>query len=143
MRTEELFENWSKDSIIDDTNLDSASLDIPKLHAKYLRIYFEEKLRLHQLESKFLVLKREKYVFLTEGHTQETRAKGWELPPRGAIIKSEIPIYLDSDPDLITLSLKVGQQKEKVASLKDIISNINFRHITIRNILDYRKWIQC
>lgn len=140
MKSETLFEEWAKDCIVDETNLDNASLDIPKLHSKYLRIFFEEKLRLQVFETQFQVLKREKYVFYTEGHTAETREKKWELPPRGSIIKSEVQIYLDSDPDIITMSLKLGQQKEKVASLKDIVSNINYRHITIKNIMDYRKW---
>lgn len=142
MKIEALFEEWNKDSIIDDINLDTASLDVPKLHAKYLRIFFDDKMRMQKYEADFQVLKREKYVFYTEGHTQETRDKGWELPPRGAIIKSEVQIYLDSDPDIITASLKLSQQKEKVAVLKDIISNINYRHITIKNVMDYRKWSQ-
>ena len=140
MKTDELFTEWAKDSIIDEISLDNASLDVPKLHSKYLRIFFEDKLRLQQMEAKFQILKREKYVFYTEGHTQETRDKGWILPPRGAIIKSEVQIYMDSDQDIITLSLKLGQQKEKVSALKDIISHINYRHITIKNIMDYRKW---
>ena len=39
MNLETLDDMWQKDAILDDEKLDHDSLAIPKLHAKYLRIY--------------------------------------------------------------------------------------------------------
>ena len=39
MNLETLDDMWQKDAILDDEKLDKDSLAIPKLHAKYLRIY--------------------------------------------------------------------------------------------------------
>ena len=39
MNLETLNEMWAKDAPLDDEKLDNDSLSIPKLHAKYLRLY--------------------------------------------------------------------------------------------------------
>ena len=39
MNLETLNDMWEKDSQLDDEKLDHDSLAIPKLHAKYLRLY--------------------------------------------------------------------------------------------------------
>ena len=39
MNLDTLNDMWEKDSQLDDEKLDHDSLEIPKLHAKYLRLY--------------------------------------------------------------------------------------------------------
>ena len=39
MNLETLNDMWEKDAPLDDEKLDTDSLSIPKLHAKYLRLY--------------------------------------------------------------------------------------------------------
>jgi hypothetical protein len=85
-------------------------------------------------------LKLDKYEFLTQGPNEETKDKGWKLPPKGMILKGDIPMYLDGDQDIINLSLKIGLQQEKVELLDSIIKTIINRNFIIRNAIDWQKF---
>lgn len=141
MTFEELLKEWDKDTFIDKTEVSNESIKIPKLHAKYYRIYVSEKLQLKKFESELKVLKLEKYEFYTQGHTKESREKGWELPARGMILKGDIPMYMDADKELIEISLKIGIQQEKVDALESIIKSINNRGFLLKSIVDWTKFV--
>lgn len=140
MTREEILGNWDGDAQINAAKLADEALNVPRLHAKYWRFLSNEKIILRMLESDLKVLALEKYEFLTQGPTKETVAKGWVLPPRGCILKGDADRYLDADKDLINLSLKVANQKEKVAILDDIIKSLNARNWSIRNAITFQQF---
>jgi hypothetical protein len=140
MTFEELFGEWKKDSDIDPTDLGNESLKIPKLHHKYYMHLVQERASLRKLESQYKQLKLAKFEFYSQGHTEETRALGWQLPPRGIILKAEIPTYIESDKDIIDLSLRIGVQQEKVDFLESIIKSFQTRGYLIKNSIDYMKF---
>ena len=78
--------------------------------------------------------------FYTQGPSEETNKKGWELPAKGMILKSDIPMYLDGDPDIINLSLKISYQQEKIECLESIIKSIMNRGFLIKNAIDWQKF---
>jgi hypothetical protein len=137
MNFESLFSEWEKDADIDKTDLANEALKIPKLHHKYYRLLVTEKSRLKKLESEYKKLRLEKTEFFTQGHDDETRAKGWKLPAKGIIIKSDIPMYLDADQDLIDISLQIGIQQEKVEFLDSIIKTLNNRGYIIKTAVEF------
>lgn len=140
MKFEQLFEEWKQDSEIDRTDLGSESLKIPKLHHKYYTFLIAERAQLKKLEAQMKSLKLEKHEFYSQGHTEETRLKGWQLPARGMILKADIPMYLEADSDLIELSLKIGMQQEKVEFLESIVKSFQTRGYIIKNALDFLKF---
>jgi hypothetical protein len=140
MKIEDILEQWKTDSQIDRTELGDAALVIPKLHHKYYEIYIQEKLSLRSYESDMKKLKLEKYEFYTQGHTDQTRNLGWELPARGMILKTDIPMYMDADKDTIKLSLKIGIQQEKVELLESIIKSLTNRGYQIKSAIDWVKF---
>jgi hypothetical protein len=95
---------------------------------------------LRKQESDMKQLKLDKYEFLTQGPNEETKEKGWKLPPKGMILKGDLPMYLDADPDVVTLSLKIGYQQEKIELLDSIIKTIINRNFIIRNAIDWQKF---
>jgi len=137
MNFESLFSEWEKDAEIDKTDLANEALKIPKLHHKYYRLLVTEKSRLKRIEADYKKLRLEKTEFFTQGHDEETRAKGWKLPAKGVIIKADIPMYLDADPDLIEISLQIGVQLEKVEFLESIIKTLNNRGYIIKTAVDF------
>jgi len=141
MKLEEIFEEWKKDSQIDRTELGEESLKVPKLHHKYHQVYSSEKLLLRKLEAEYKKLKLEKYEFLTQGPSEETREKGWELPAKGLILKADIPMYLEADTDLINLSLKIGYQQEKIELLESIIKSLGNRGYNIKTAVDWARFM--
>ena len=140
MKLEQILEMWDKDSKIDRTNLGEEALNIPSLHAKYYRILVNEKLVLRKYEEEMKVLKFDKYEFFTEGPNEESINRGWKLPARGRILKNEVSSYIESDSDIIKLSLKIGIQHEKVGLLESIIKTIGGNSFNIRNAIEYEKF---
>jgi len=137
MNFESLFSEWEKDAEIDKTDLANEALKIPKLHHKYYKLLVTEKSRLKRIEADYKKLRLEKTEFFTQGHDEETRAKGWKLPAKGVIIKADIPMYLDADPDLIEISLQIGVQLEKVEFLESIIKTLNNRGYIIKTAVEF------
>lgn len=140
MRIAEIFKEWEIDSKIDITNLHFESLKIPSLHYKYYKIYITEKSILNKMKSDYFILKNDKTEFLTLGPNEETDKKGWKLPPRGKILKSEIETYLQSDNDIIEINLKISTQQEKIELLKSIIETLKQRSFHIREALEFLKF---
>ena len=140
MNVDDIFELWTEDVEIDKTELGDEAIKIPKLHNKYFQIYTKEKLLLRKYESEMKQLKLDKYEFYTQGHTEETRSKMWVLPAKGLILKTDIPMYMDADPDIIKLSLKIGLQQEKVDLLDSIIKSLNSRGFNIKAAIDWYKF---
>jgi hypothetical protein len=140
MKIEDILDQWKEDSEIDRTELGDEALKIPKLHHKYFQIYVQEKLALRSLDADMKKLKLDKHEFFTQGHTEETRSKMWELPARGLILKTDIPMYMDADKDLIKLSLKIGIQQEKLELLESIIKSLTNRGFQIKSAIEWQKF---
>jgi Recombination, repair and ssDNA binding protein UvsY len=140
MNIDKILDEWEKDSNIDRTALDEESSKIPKLHHKYYKLYAEEKLILRKLESDLKLLKLDKYEFYSQGPNEDSEKKGWKLPAKGLILKSDIPMYLESDKDIIDLTLKIGYYQEKVNLLESILKSFQNRGYQIRSAIDWIKF---
>ena len=140
MNIDEIMSEWKTDSEIDVTELADESIKIAKLHQKYYEYLIKEKLLFKKTESDLKILKLEKYEFYTQGHNEETLKKGWELPSKGMVIKSEIPMYLDGDKDIININLKMSYQQEKIDLLQSIIKSLNNRGFNIKSAIDWIKF---
>ena len=139
MKLEEIYSEWKKDSEIDMTSLGDESIKIPKLHHKYFQVYSSEKLLLRKYEAEMKQLKLVKYEFYTMGPNEDTPSN-WKLPPRGMILKTEVPMYMEADKELIELSLKIGYQQEKVELLESIIKSLTNRGFQIKAAIDWHKF---
>lgn len=140
MKIEDILELWKVDSHIDKTEPGDEALNIAKLHHKYYQILSSERLMLRKYESDLKKLKLEKYEFYSQGPNEETQAKGWKLPSKGLILKSDIPMYMDADQDIINLSLKIGYQQEKIEFLDSVIRSIMNRGYHLKVYVDWFKF---
>ena len=140
MKIEEIYEIWSKDCEIDQTNISSESANIPKLHNKYFRIYMEEGMKLRNLRAKYKQFKllKEQY-YRGELDMSELQEHGWRPQPL-KILRQDIPNHIEADKDIIDLSLKVGMQEEKVSYLEAIIKMISNRGFQLKTIVDWERF---
>lgn len=139
MKLETIHEMWEQDSKIDILNLTNDNSNIGKLHSKYWKILNHERMRLTALEAELRVLSTDKFWFFIQGHDEETRAKGWELPPRGKItVKDEAKQLVECDKEVVEMTLRVAAAREKVRFVEDIIKNIHQRSYTISNIIRWK-----
>jgi hypothetical protein len=141
MDIQTLKQELEKDLKINDAELDTESLKIPKIHNKYLNILHEEKILLQSLRLKKRIMLREKWEYYTGKVDAETlKQKGLE-PFNLKVLKQDLDLYIDSDQDILQLDSKLITQQEKVDYLQDAIKAINNMQWHIRDAIAWRKFI--
>jgi hypothetical protein len=140
MNIEEIIDLWSRDSKINQTDIAGEASRTASLHSQYYNVLIRERLLLRRLEFDLRKLRLAKYEFFTQGHDETTRDKGWKLPPKGVVLKSECQSYIEADDDVIGLGLKISVQSEKVDFLESILKVIMNRNYALKTILDYMKF---
>lgn len=140
---QEILDMWKKDSIIDELNLDESSRDSAKLHSKYLEILSVNRIKLKKAELDFKVLLKDKWLHYNgKLSKEEMDAKGWDYNPLGGltVLKGDMDYYYDSDPLIQKAQVKIEYLKEVVDTLKEILDNVKWRHQTIKNMIEWRKF---
>lgn len=141
MNIDTIREMAEKDLPIDGTELGDESIRIPMLHGKYLNILHDETLVLRKLEADHRVLRKRKWEWYSgKMSKEELDALGWE-PFATRILRQDLDVYMEADEDLVRTSSKVEMQKAKVEYLDSLIRGINNRNWTIRNAIEWRKFM--
>lgn len=135
---------WKKDSTIDSLDLDTASLETPSLHAKYLEFYTIAKLDLKGQTLLQEKLKKDKWLYFS-GKMSKTEMdnRDWPYDPfeGGAKpLKTDMAYYTLSDDDLQKMSALVEYKQQLADLLKEIMENLKWRHQTIRNAISWRQF---
>lgn len=141
MNIDDIMKQWQADCVIDRNNLDEVSRQTPSLHAKYLQLLSEAKLRLKREEMKQKILLKDKWLYYNGKMTQEQiEAKGWDYDPLDGlkIMKGEMNYYYDSDKEIQESELKVQYYKTCIDTLTDIVDSLKWRHQTIGNMIRWR-----
>ena len=144
MNLEQLRDEWSKDCEIDDIELDKSSLEVPKLHAKYQEYLTNNILTLKNLEFQYNLLLKNKWLWYNGKMSQEQiKELGWDDDPFDGlkVMKNDMQIWYNADTDLQAISGKVAYQKIVIDFLKECMQNITWRHQTIKNTIDWRKFM--
>ena len=140
---QEILEMWKKDSVIDEMNLDEASRDSAKLHGKYLELLSVNRMKLKKAELDFKVLLKDKWLHYNgKMSREEIDAKGWDYDPLGGltVLKGDMDYYYDSDPIIQGHQAKIQYLQELCDTLKEILDNIKWRHQTVKNMIEWRKF---
>lgn len=133
----DLLDEWERDSIVDLANPTMELTRCMKLHAKYLRYLAEAKVQLRDLQTKFRTLKCRKTQWLLEGPSQETQALGWKYPIRGKLLRSDVGLFLDADPDIQDLNNQIDELSARVELLQDILRALHSRHFAIKTAVEW------
>jgi hypothetical protein len=140
---EEVLETWAEDSQLPRNDLDEASRTTPKLHAKYLTLLSQTKLRLKKAEMDQKSLLRLKWEWYN-GKMPEERIKelGWTFDPLNGlkIMKGDMDYYYDSDKEIQESELKIQYLNTLIDTLKEIVQNLNWRHQTIGNMIKWKQF---
>ena len=123
---------WEKDSKIDDTELDTESLKIPQLHSKYLNLYSDYILIKEKTESEQKIIIRQLWEYYS--------GKGDE-PFDIKLLKQDVPMYIEADEKYQRITNKLKYYTVITNFLKEVLSNINTRSYTIKNTIEWRKFL--
>jgi c-di-GMP-related signal transduction protein len=143
LNLEDVLKMWAKDSEIDDLRLDEASKKTASLHAKYLEMLSVSKLQLKRRDMEFKVLLRDKWLWYNGKMPKEDiEQRGWEYDALNGlkILKGEMDYYYNSDPHIQESQAKIDYLKTLIETLEEIINNIRWRHSTIKNMIDWRRF---
>jgi hypothetical protein len=128
---------------------------LPSLLVKYRKILYYEKLELERMKSAMMpllrfkkeyyggkcdleVYKKHPFDLKLEGKTTKIKVKdGINVPE---IIKDEITMYVEADPDVIKAKELVTAQLEKVEFVKDQTNEISKRSYSISNIINTQRF---
>jgi len=138
-----ILEMWKEDCQISEFKLVEESRKTPSLHAKYLEIYSLTKLKLRKAELDQKTLLKEKWEYYNGKMDQETiQEKGWKFDPFDGlkILKGDMERYYDADTDIQESEEKVTYYKTIISTLDEIINNLKWRHSTIKNMIDWRRF---
>ena len=140
---ESILNEWKEDSEIPKHQLDEVSRNTPMLHAKYLQYLSITKLNLKRAENAQYRLLKDKWLYYNGKMDHETlQEKGWNPDPFDGlkVMKGEMDYYYNSDPEIQSSEEKITYLKTIISTLEEIIQTLRWRHSTIKNILDFRKF---
>jgi hypothetical protein len=140
MNTDDISKIWAADAPIDETNLVRESKRIPELHSKYYNMYYREVLRVKKLKAEYKELERLKREYY-DGSMDEITLKeqGWK-PFQLKVLRNDLDKYIQSDTDIIKLSLTIDFHTANANYLEDIIKTIHSRNFVVKNMIDILKF---
>lgn len=140
MKLDDYYTLWEKDSIIDADNVGAKSLEIHRLHAKYLRYHSDESLRL-----KRLIEQKKKIERQLEGY-YETTIDGRDIgkePYLGTVPKTKESLrrMIEADETMIKFNLALIQQEEIYSYLTEVVRSIHQMSYNCKNFVEYMKFM--
>ena len=144
LNIETIFEMWKKDADIDEMNLDDASKQSARLHAKYLELLMTTKLQLKRREADLQVLLKDKWLWYNGKMSRDQMdERGWDYDPFNGLVKplkGEMDHYYNTDPDIVKANTQVEYLKTVIDTLDEVMQSVKWRHQTIKNMIDWRKF---
>ena len=140
MKIDELKEMIDKDAAFlkEESHMDTSSLSIPELHAKYLSLIYDERLTLDYFKVEYKVLKRDKWLYYTGKADPDVYE---EKPFNLNILKADVDKFLDADTDLNAVYLKVKAQEEKLNLITEIVKSVMGHSFNVGNAIKWKKFL--
>jgi c-di-GMP-related signal transduction protein len=140
---ESILKEWEDDCRIPQHQLDETSRNTPSLHAKYLQYLSLTKLNLKRAENSQKTLLKDKWLYYNGKMDEENiKSKNWNPDPFDGlkVLKGEMDYYYESDPEIQRSEEKIAYLKTVIDTLVEIVDSLKWRHQTIKNIIEWRKF---
>jgi hypothetical protein len=142
MTLDELQTMWDSDCEIDDNYLGENSTATPKLHAKYVKLLVNVKLKHTKLSSDYNILRKNKFRYYRgELSREELVDLGWQQWQGVKPLKNEMDEFLSGDTDLNTLKVKIDYLETMIYFLESVLSQIKARDWQIKTAVEWKKFL--
>jgi hypothetical protein len=108
----------------------------PNILMKFLDIYRTEKIILHKMNRKYDELKKDKWEYYAGKSSDEVYL---EKPFDIKVLRQDLDMYIDADPEFSELTYNIQTQKEKIFYLEKILRGIEQREFSIKNAITMLK----
>ena len=137
-----LTEEWIKDASWEETEPQKALANIPRLHAKYLRIMTHHNLLVKKLLSEYNSRRKIKWEYYSGDLNNLEDLQKYNLDPMvKKVLRADLPHYLDSDTELNNILLKKVMHEEIVEFCKSVLKELNNRTWQIKSYMDWERFI--
>lgn len=138
---DDLMEEWSKDSKIDETEPGRELVKTSTLHSKYLRIMTHHNLICKKLMGDYNKLKKIKWEYYSGDLNNPEDLEKYNLEPMmKKVLRQDIPTYIDSDTDLNNILLKKMLHQEVVDFCGSVLKELNNRTWQLRSFIEWEKF---
>lgn len=142
MNIEQLQEMWDKDCEIDDNYLGETTTATPKLHAKYLKLLVNVKLKHTKLSSDLNILRKDRFRYYRgELSRDELTNYGWDQWQGTKPMKNESDEFLRGDSALNTLQVKIDYLETMIYFLESVLGQIKARDWQIKTAVEWKKFL--
>ena len=138
MNLEEIQEMWTRDCVIDDVMLDTSSMRIPQLHAKYITLHNEYSLLLKKARQELDRIRHLRTLYYSGRGTPEMYE---DSPFDFKLIRSEVPSWVAVDESVNKVEMKVALYETTLSSLSDILKQIHQMSYNIKNMIEWRRFV--
>ena len=142
MTLDDIQNEWDKDSYIDDNHLGETTTKTPKLHAKYVRILVNVKLKHTKLAADYNMLRKNKFrLYRGELSREELQNLGWDQWQGVKPLKNEMDEFLQGDNELNTLRVKIDYLETMIYLLESILGQIKARDWQIKTAVEWKRFL--
>ena len=142
MNIEQLQEMWQVDCQIDENFLGEQSTTTPKLHAKYIKVLIEVKLKHNKYKADYNILRKNKFRYYRgELSREELTALNWSQWQGIKPLKNEMDEFLQGDTDLNNMQLKIDYLESIIYLLESIMSQLKARDWQIKSHIEWKKFL--
>ena len=142
MNIEQLQEEWDKDCEIDDNYLGENSTATPKLHAKYVKILVQVKLKHTKLSSDYNLTRKNKFRYYRgELSREELQDLQWDQWQGVKPIKNEMDEFLKGDVELNNMEIKIKYLETMIYFLESVLQQIKARDWQIKTAVEWKKFL--
>lgn len=132
---------WNEDSVIDETRIQSEIVNIPRLHAKYIKILNEHKLSSIRSKFDYDKMKEIRSAYYLGHLDKETLdSYGWEQFDFH-VSKAGVEKYINSDEFLIKILQKKAYHDQIVFTCESILNELKNRSWQLKTYVDYQKFL--
>ena len=142
MNIEQLQNEWDIDCQIDDNYLGENSTATPKLHAKYIKLLVNVKLKHTKIQSDYNILRKNKFrLYRGELSRDELTNLGWDQWQGVKPLKNEMDEFLSGDSELNTLRVKIDYLETMIYFLESILGQLKARDWQIKSHIEWKKFL--
>lgn len=142
MTIDEIYDMWAVDSDIDENYLGETTIATPKLHAKYVKLLVNTKLKHTKYQSDYNVARKNKFrLYRGELSRQELQDLGWEQWQGIKPLKNEMDEFLKGDSELNNLQVKIDYLESMIYLLESILGQIKARDWQIKTAVEWKKFL--
>ena len=142
MTLDELQQMWETDCQIDDNYLGENSTLTPKLHAKYVKLLVNTKLKHTKLQADYLLLRKNKFRYYRgELSRDELTELGWQQWQGIKPLKNEMDEFLQGDSELVTIKIKIDYLETMIYFLESVLQQIKARDWQIKTAVEWKKFL--